>query len=126
VNDIIGDVIKMTQKKKYHNHKHNDHKHIKESIMDTDGKWIDKKEWDAQAKHTEDLKKKKGLEDITKEQILIEFLEDDPTINFVMYSGCLTNGLVKRTNVDGNLCSNPECKSCQELTTALKREADKY
>ena len=53
---------------------------------------------------------------ITEEQ-LEQFLIDIPQSEhkFVMYQGCLDKGTVKITEIDANLCDNPECINCRDF-----------
>lgn len=34
---------------------------------------------------------------------------------FVLYGGCKTNGIVKRTSLDLKLCNDVECRGCCEI-----------
>lgn len=44
----------------------------------------------------------------------------------VMFSGCLERGMVKRTSMDLNLCSNPECKNCTDLQKQMELSLKQY
>ena len=35
------------------------------------------------------------------------------------FSGCLERGMVQRSSLDLNLCSNPDCKNCTQIVRSL-------
>jgi hypothetical protein len=54
---------------------------------------------------------------------LIEGMNADPRRTTV-YQGCLTHGIVMRTDMSPAICDNPECKSCQQMHKAIKDYAE--
>jgi hypothetical protein len=43
-----------------------------------------------------------------------------------MYQFCLTtNGVIERSTIDLNICSNHECKNCREWESNIKKEFNK-
>ena len=44
----------------------------------------------------------------------------------VVFSGCLERGMVQRSSLDLNLCSNPECKNCTELQEQMVRSLESF
>lgn len=68
-------------------------------------------------------------EDITKEKlssIVEEVLKETlpKGRDFILFRGCLTQGSVRTTPMDLNLCSSPNCKSCLQLKNALVKAAE--
>lgn len=72
-----------------------------------------------------DKSKEEGMFD---KPLTIEMLEEHlkdlelsrPKSEYIMYQGCKTHGLVKRTSSNMNLCDDPTCPSCSEFNKALK------
>jgi hypothetical protein len=42
------------------------------------------------------------------------------------FSGCLERGMVQRSSLDLNLCSNPDCKNCTELQAQMVRSLESF
>jgi len=53
-------------------------------------------------------------------------MTNDKERKMVLYQGCKTYGTVKRDGLNLNLCSDPECVSCQAIHEAIKKEVENY
>jgi hypothetical protein len=67
----------------------------------------------------------KGL-DIEKLKKFMAELKPDTDREFIVMQGCLTKGIVQRSTLDLNLCSNPDCTSCQQYHNSLKKHVENY
>jgi len=58
-------------------------------------------------------------------KLIEEILEDTKKeSSIIFYNWCETKGIVTRSNLDLNLCNNPNCKSCRELSKAIKETVE--